>query len=74
MDQPTGDATLTGPAPGDLDAVHRFERPGLPIDAISLPEIEYLLAVNGIGHVTLAGCCLISLEGIRGYLRRHSRH
>lgn len=21
MDQPTGDATLTGPAPGDLDAV-----------------------------------------------------
>lgn len=45
---------------------------GPPDEYVSIPEIEYLLAVGGIDHVVLAGIPLVSLDGLRDYVRRHS--
>ena len=41
---------------------------------VSIAEIEYLIAIGGIDHVMLAGTQLVSVDGLRGYLSRHSSH
>ncbi len=41
---------------------------------VSIAEIEYLISSGGIDHVTLAGTQLVSVDGLRGYLSRHSSH
>lgn len=44
---------------------------GIPDGCVSLADIEYLLDTGLIDHVTLAGVPMVSLDGIRDYLRRH---
>lgn len=43
-----------------------------PDGCIALAEIEYLLDTGRIDYVVLAGTPMVSLEGIRDYLRRHA--
>lgn len=48
------------------------QRAIMPDGCITLAEIEYLLDSGGIEHVILAGVPLVSLDGIRDYLQRHT--
>ena len=41
---------------------------------VSIAEIEYLLATGGVDRIMLAGTALVSVDGLRGYLTRHSSH
>ena len=43
-----------------------------PDGCIALAELEYLLDTGRIDHIVLAGTPMVSLEGIRDYLRRHA--
>ena len=43
----------------------------IPDGCVSLADIEYLLDSGRIDHVTLTGAPMVSLDGIRDYLRRH---
>ncbi len=45
---------------------------GCPDGCIALAELEYLLDTGRIDHIVLAGTPMVSLEGIRDYLRRHA--
>lgn len=44
----------------------------MPDGCIAIADIEYLLDSGGIEHVILAGVPLVSLDGIRDYLQRHT--
>lgn len=54
-----------------LSVASRPHGPGIPDGCVSLADIEYLLDTGRIDHVTLAGVPMVSLDGIRDYLRRH---
>ncbi len=55
-----------------LPVVSRPHATGIPDGCVSLADIEYLLDTGRIDHVTLAGVPMVSLDGIRDYVRRHS--
>lgn len=55
---------------------HSTQQPPLEASAppygwIAIEEIEYLLAVGRIPHIMLGGVAMVSLDGLRDYLRRH---
>ena len=54
-----------------LPVVSHPHATGIPDGCVSLADIEYLLDTGRIDHVTLAGVPMVSLDGIRDYLRRH---
>lgn len=55
-----------------LPAVSRPAAAPIPDGFISLADIEYLLDTGRIDHVMLAGVPMVSLDGIRDYVRRHA--
>ena len=55
-----------------LPVVSHPHATGIPDGCVSLADIEYLLDTGRIDHVTLAGVPMVSLDGIRDYVRRHS--
>lgn len=44
----------------------------VPDDCIAVAEIEYLLDTGRIDYIEIAGTPMVSLDGIRDYLRRHA--
>ena len=51
---------------------HSLAGPRVADGCVSIAEIEYLLGTGGIDHVMFAGTALVSVDGLRGYLSRHS--
>lgn len=50
---------------------HQASPQDLPGGYITLAEIEYLVDTGRVAFIMLAGTPLVSVDGLRDYLRRH---